>query len=96
MDKIDIGLIASVCGLVAYVVAITSNYTKLKTSFENFKETMIERMKVKDENIKELFDSRNETNQTLVKLTTILDSLVNQNKSIESKIDELRKEISAK
>ena len=92
----NIGMVVSfIVSLIAIASAfggLVAKFTQLKTNYDNLEK----RVNEQSENIKELYDSRNETNKTLVQLATILNSLVDQNKSIERKIDELRDKISTK
>lgn len=89
MNGWNIAEAAALVGMAGTLVKIVSDYTKLKTNHENLEKKVTEQA----DNIKELYDSRNKTNETLVQLATILNTLSDQNKTIEKKIDELREKV---
>lgn len=89
MNGNTIALIVSLVGVASTFAKLISDYTKLKAETETMKRDIV----CINENIKELYASRNKTNEALVKLTTILDSLVCQVSTIDKKLDDLKKDL---
>lgn len=89
MNAWDIATVVAIVSLAGTLVKVVADYTVLKTDHRNLEKKVGEQ----SENIKELYDSRNKTNETLVQLATIMTNLVDQNKNIEKKIDELKEKI---
>lgn len=89
-----ISLIGSVLGLLAYVIKISTDYSRLKTRFEENEKRDAEERKKNSEKFTELFNSRNKTNETLIELSTTMKIMVNnmneQFKNLEQKIDKIK------
>lgn len=71
------------------------DYSKLKTRVENISQRDEEERKANAEKFSELYNSRNNTNETLAELSTTLKMFISnidmQFKQLEKKIDELKR-----
>lgn len=79
-----------------YIVKISSDYAKLKTDFENNKMRDEEERQKNERKFQELYNSRNNTNDTLVELSTTLKmfatNIEQQFGLLDKKIEELKNE----
>lgn len=84
----------SFAGLLAYIIKISMDYSRLKARFEENEKRDNEERRVNSAKFTELFNSRNRTNETLVELSTtmkmMLENMTNQFNNLERKIDSLR------
>lgn len=92
--SVTIGVITGLLAILGYVVKISMDYQKLKTKVEQNEERDKEERESNNRKFTELYNSRNQTNEALIELTTtvkLMTTTLNQQfDRLDKKIDELK------